>query len=381
MWCCGRSATPSAAWRAVSIRDCDPELVPGKRARSVLRALTRDVRRALTDPGSEQSRDIWDLAVFGHPGALSFTKITQPWLAAAAKRWAAGQLPRHRGSGASRVQAKVNSVGLLSQHLHGRADHGSNPASLGRGDLENFLSRLAYLEANGQISRYRRNMICRDVRAVLAGIRALGLTRVGQVAGGLGGDVAVERADIPADPQRGEPGRDLPPEIMTALCANLRTLEPAEVRVATQIGIDTGRRPEDILNLPLDCLARDKDGGAVLIYDNVKPAVGLRLPVSNATAEVITSQQNRVRQRFPHALVATLKLLPTTYRNPDGNKPISRSTLEARHRDWVSALPALRTSDGAVFDLARIVPYADRSQLCPKACRRRCPHRRAGRAP
>ena len=75
---------------------------------------------------------------------------------------------------------------------------------------------------------------------------------------------------------------------------------------------------------------------------------------------MITSQQNRVRQRFPHALVATLKLLPTTYRNPDGNKPISRSTLEARHRDWVSALPALRTSDGAVFDLARIVPYAYR---------------------
>jgi hypothetical protein len=26
----------------------------------------------------------------------------------------------------------------------------------------------------------------------------------------------------------------------------------------------TGRRPEDILNLPLDCLARDKDGGHVL---------------------------------------------------------------------------------------------------------------------
>ncbi len=252
-------------------------------------------------------------------------------------------------------------MGLLSQHLHGRADHGSDPAALGRGDLENFLSRLAYLEANGRISRYRRNMICRDVRAVLAGIRALGLTRIGQVAGGLGGDVAVERADIPADPQRGEPGRDLPPEIMTALCANLRTLEPAEVKAATQIGIDTGRRPEDILSLPLDCLARDKDGGAVLVYDNVKAGrLGRRLPISNATAEVITSQQDRARQRFPHAPAATLKLLPTTYRNPDGNKPISRSTLEARHRDWVSTLPALRTSDGAVFDLARIVPYAYR---------------------
>jgi len=117
--------------QAVSIQQCDPGLAPGKRARSVLRAFTRDVRRALADPGSEQRKDIWDLAIFGHPGTLSFTKITQPWLAAAAKRWAAEQLPRHRGSGASRVQAKINSVGLLSQHLHGRPDHGSDPAALG----------------------------------------------------------------------------------------------------------------------------------------------------------------------------------------------------------------------------------------------------------
>ena len=148
---------------------------------------------------------------------------------------------------------------------------------------------------------------------------------------------------------------------MTVLCASLRTLEPAEVRVATQIGIDTGRRPEDILSLPLDCLARDKDGGAVLVYDNVKASrLGRRLPISNATAEVITRQQDRVRQRFPHAPAAKLKLLPTTYRNPDGSKPISRSTLEARHRDWVNTLPGLRTHDGTVFDPAKIVPYAYR---------------------
>ena len=158
--------------------------------------------------------------------------------------------------------------------------------------METFLNRIAYLEATGQISRYRRNMICRDVQAILAGIRGLGLARAGQVAAGQAGDVTVERADIPADLQRGEPGRDLPPEIMTVLCASLHILAPAEVRAATQIGIDTGRRTEDIL--PLDCLARDKDGGTVLVYDNVKASrLGRRLPISNATAEVIISQQQR----------------------------------------------------------------------------------------
>jgi hypothetical protein len=163
--------------QAASVHECNADLAPGKRARSVLRAFTRDARRALADPAAEQGKDIWDLAVFGHPGALSFTRITQPWLAAAAKRWAAEQLPRHRGSGAARVQAKINNVGLLSQHLNSRPDRGSDPAALSRGDVEAFLNRVAYLEADGQISRYRRNMICRDLRAVLTGIRGLGLAR------------------------------------------------------------------------------------------------------------------------------------------------------------------------------------------------------------
>ena len=347
--------------QAASIQECDPGLAPGKRARSVLRAFARDARRALADPGAEQAKDVWDLAVFGHPGNLAFTKITQPWLAQAAKRWAAEQLPQHRGSGASRVQTKLNNVGMLSEHLRLRRDQGLDPDVLGRGDLEGFLNRLAHLEALGKISRYRRNMACRDVRAVLAGIRALGLTRNGRPAAGLPGDFVIERADIPADPERGEPGRDLPPEIMAILCAHLDTLESVEVRVATQIGIDTGRRPEDILNLPLDCLNRDTDGGHVLVYDNVKAdRLGRRLPISKATAAVIINQQQRVRDRFPRTPVATLKLLPTSYRNPDGHRPISRSTLEARHRDWVAALPALRTRDGVPFDPTKIVPYAYR---------------------
>ena len=135
---------------------------------------------------------------------------------------------------------------------------------------------------------------------MLAGIRALGLTRPGRRPPGWPGDFAIERGDIPAEPERGEPGRDLPPEIMTVLCANLDTLEPTEVRVATQIGIDTGRRPEDILDLPLDCLDRDKDGGAVLVYDNIKAdRLGRRLPISEATAAVITDQQQRVRDAVP----------------------------------------------------------------------------------
>ena len=149
-------------------------------------ALARHVRRALADTVSEQGKDTWDLALFGHRGYLSFTGIAQPWLAPAAKRWAAEQLPRHRGGGAARVRGKINGLGLLSEYLGCRPDRGLIPAVLGRRDVEGFLNRLAYLESTGQISRYRRNGICRDVREVLAGIRALGLTRPGRARGRVG---------------------------------------------------------------------------------------------------------------------------------------------------------------------------------------------------
>jgi hypothetical protein len=185
----------------------------------------------------------------------------------------------------------------------------------------NFLNRLAYLESIAQISRYRRIVVCRDLRAVLAGIRALGLTRAGQAAAGLADDVTIGRGDIPAEPEPSEPGRDLPPQVMAVLCANLDTLQPAEVKTAVQIGMDTGRRPEDILDLPVDCLARDKDGAAVLVYDNAKAnRLGRRLPISEATATVITAQQDAVRARFPSTPTSRLKLLPTPRGNPDGSK-------------------------------------------------------------
>ena len=344
-----------------TIETCPPGQVPGKPARALLAALARHVRRGLADPGAETAGDSWDLGVFGHPGRLSFTAISQPWLRLAAKAWACEELPRHRGAGARNVQGKINALARLSESLHARDDHGHDPAALARSDIAAFLNRLAYLESTGTISRYHRNVLCRGARGALAGIRALGLTRPGQVAAGLGGDVALGRGDIPAEPVRGEPGRDLPGEVMAVLCANLDALAPVEVKVAVQLGIDTGRRPEDILALPLDCLHRDGDGAPVLVYDNAKAdRLGRRLPISQATAEVIINQQHVVRQRFPNTPPGQLKLLPSPRRNPDGRRAITVAMLDARHRDWVTGLGRLSTRDGVQVDPARLVPYAYR---------------------
>ena len=347
--------------QAATIAACPVERVPGKPARSLASALARHARRALTDPDHERAGEVWDLAVFGHRGRLSFTGLSQPWLADAAKVWASEQLPRHRGRGASRVREKVNALARLSESLRAREDHGLVPERLGRSDMEAFLNRLAYLESAGTISRYHRNTLCRSVRAALSEIRALGLTGPGRAAAGLPGDFVLGREDIPAEAQRGEPGRDLPAEIMAVLCANLHSLQPDEVRTATQIAIDTGRRPDEILVLPLDCLARDKDGGPVLVYDNAKAdRLARRLPITQATAAVITTQQNRVRQRFPDTPAGELKLLPSPRRNPNGHRAISIDMLDNRTREWADGLPTLHTSDGTEFDKTKIVPYAYR---------------------
>jgi len=76
-----------------SIEADEVELTGNKPLRSLLGAVACHVRRALADPGSEQAKDVWDLAIFGHRGTLSFVGIAQPWLAQAAKRWAAERLP------------------------------------------------------------------------------------------------------------------------------------------------------------------------------------------------------------------------------------------------------------------------------------------------
>jgi integrase len=334
---------------------------------SMVNALTAQGARAMSSPETEISKDIWDLTVFGHCGGLDFTGITQRWLRQIAKRWAGDELPRRRirpgrhTSGGQHVRHHIGCVARLSQSLRQRPDRGEIPAALGRTDIEAFLHRLSYLESTGKISGDARIRACREVRAVLTRGRALGLTRPGGPAAGLGEDFTLHRDDIPLEPQPGEPGRDLPTEIMRQVCAHLPQIRSAEMRTGIELTIDTGRRPEEICDLPYDCLARDGDGSPVLVYHNHKAnRLDRRLPISEATATLITAQQQRVRDRYPHTPVGALKLLPTDRRNPAGSRAITGFSLAFHHRVWVNTIAALRTADGVEFDTRRIVLYAYR---------------------
>ncbi|MGH8296840.1 MAG: tyrosine-type recombinase/integrase, partial [Steroidobacteraceae bacterium] len=330
-------------------------------------SLATHARRALATPESEVALDRWDLAVFGHFGSVSFEQISQRWLKEAAKRWAADDLPRRRirpgrrTSGGLSVRHHVNCLAMLSESLRLRPDAGERPSALGRVDMEAFLNRLAYLVSAGRISVDARIRATREVRAVLQRVRAMGLTRPGQIAAGLGEDFTIHREDVPDEPVPARSGRDLPPEVMAQLCAHLDKITSLEVRTGIELTIDTGRRPEEICGLAFDCLARDDDGLAVLVFDNHKAnRLGRRLPIAEATAQVIVAQQQRVRARFSDTPVGELKLLPTDRRNPDGRTAITAFSLAFAHREWVLALPELHSADGTEFDRRRIVLYAYR---------------------
>ncbi|MGH3304104.1 MAG: tyrosine-type recombinase/integrase, partial [Streptosporangiaceae bacterium] len=344
---------------------------PGRRQRRyLLRSLADHCRLALSSPDAEQGKDVWDLRVFGHRGSLDFTVIGLGWLRVAARRWAAEDLPRRRGRNAANIwQYTLSSLTELDTSLRvQRGDHGSDPARPGRRDITAFTSRLAFLQQSGTLSLNRRIDILRHTRTVLTCARLAGLTRHGEALAGLADDFGLLKEDVPRKDRGDEPGRALPPEIMRQLCDGLPEVAQitscAEVPVAIELLMDTGRRPEEACDLPWDCLERDKNGKYVLVYDNLKCQRRRReLPITDITARLITGQQQRVRDRYPHTPAGELKLLPAPKMNPRGTKPLRTATLNENHRTWVDALPALMIRHGgtqAEFDKASVFPYAYR---------------------
>jgi integrase len=279
----------------------------------------------------------------------------------------ADDLPRRRGKDtAGPVRHYLVSLVALSDSLRAtRPDRGEHPAVLGRSDIENFLRRMAFLTTTQRVSVDARTRICREVRHLLGRLRALGLARPGGPAAGLGDDFALAASDVPIKPEDPEPNRDLPVEIMAQLCDQLPLLEHSiscrEIRVAVEMIIDTGRRPDEICALRWDCLEYDQDRSPVLVYDNHKNArLGRRLPIAQSTADSITAQKDRVRARFPDTPLTQLTLLPATHANPHGRRPITEGHLGARHRAWIDHLPPLLRADGTEYDKTKIVPYAYR---------------------
>jgi len=348
-----------------SLRDVNP-VQQAADLQSLLTSLMREIDRATVTPVEEQRKDRWDLAVFGAAGQIDFTVLQQPWLREIAKHWASEDLARRRGDRAGMVvRTHVGSLAELSTTLRlTRTDHGLEPSTLGRADIVAFLTRLGHLEQTETISANRRLQIVRHVRTVLRDARDLGMTRPGGCAAGLPGEFSIRADDVPPTVHADGPGRALPNEVMNALNEALPLLEARSgraARLAVEVLMDTGRRPDEVCQLPLDCLDRDADGKYVLIYTDYKEnRLQRRLPIPDSTAALIRGQQAAVRSAFPETASAGLVLLPAVTANPDGAKSLRARVLTNLHRDWVDQLPEFTLSDGGVFPAESVVAYAYR---------------------
>ena len=171
----------------------------------------------------------------------------------------------------------------------------------GRRTWRIFLNRIAYLESTGAVSAKRRPLICEHVAKVLRDARDLGLTRPGEPAAGLPDMFALRSVDIPPVMKLDGPGRALPQAVLRQLYENLSALETStrHARQAIELLIDTGRRPEEILRLPHDCLDTAADGKHVLVCAEFKiNREGRRLPITDTTLgpdDVLSVQQSSRR--------------------------------------------------------------------------------------
>src|SRR6266508_3179765 len=150
-------------------------------------------------------------------------------------------------------------------------------------------------------------------------------------------------------PHQSEAGRALPALVLEQLVAALPRLEQASrrvFRVAVQLLIDSGRRPDEVCALRWECLEQDGDGKHSLVYSDYKNRHrGRRLAIADQTAKLIGEQQQMVRAQFPDTPTSELALLPTTRRNPNGTRPITQGWLARIHRDSVDGLRELMGYD------------------------------------
>jgi integrase len=333
----------------------------------VLRSILAELRCATSDPERERAKDVWQLVVFGLTGTLDFTGISQPWLRSATKQWVAEDLPLHRGRQAAHASRDtINAATHLSESLrHCRDDHGIDATLLSRADIVTFTNRLAHHRRTEAISEDTQLNTLRRARRFLEDLRALGMTRPAGPAAGLPGEFALRRGDVPREQDEEERGRDLPPGVLAVIIEQLDLLETRSglhERRITELLIDTGRRPDEGCALAWDCLQRDQDGKPTLIYTDFKNnRPGRRLPIDEATATLLLTQQAAVRNRFPNTPIDRLVLFPRDKGNKDGTKPIPVSSYTNAHRSFIDTVAHLLLGpDGQPFDPKTMVPYAYR---------------------
>jgi len=392
----GRNARGSAVARTVDfLREndagsvlelADHEYTRAKHLGAVfLRFTIARVQTAVADPDLEVVKDVWNLRVFGYPGALDFSALIQPWLRETAKQWALAMLSRPWAAN-GRVGERISALAVLSTSLASRPDGGTDRRSLGRVDIVAFTNRVAHLSVAGTLSRDQHARVIALVARFLRQCREQGLGRKGGPMSGLPDDFALGRRDRVPRPTGDKEGKALPEAVMDQLLSDesLQLLEDRsgpDWRAVVELQASVGRRTAEVCELRWGCLdydeRTDEDGivrrSPVLVHDMPKVAVvGCRLPITEADAAVILSQQQRSALRYPTTPTNELVLFPARSKNPAGKKAVNPNAFARVLRTWVRALPRLdspeRDASGQAqpFPRGQIRPYAFRHSFAQR---------------
>ena len=332
--------------------------------------------RAGRSRDTERELDVWDLTVWGHRGWISFAGATgmsrkqparpimQLWLRQATKGWADEALCRLRTD--SIVRKTVRGIGYWSEFLDRRPDRGIDPAALSRADITGFMQWMRNLERGGQLTPHNRIRFLAGVRQLLTEGRTQGLAEHGGPLHRVPPTVAFRPGDI-EDPKTLAPVDEVGDAIPDAVLAQMLTNDSlsmlsGDARRRFQIALETGRRPSEVCGLRADCLTYDlqlnldtgeQERRPTLIFTASKVGkVRCRLPISDATADIIREQAAEVRHRYPNTPESELALFPTTVMNPYGSKALQTTMFGREIRTWVDALELY---EGSVLATGQLV--------------------------
>jgi integrase len=273
----------------------------------------------------EYPRDKWRLRNVGiKPGrdvaTIDFAPVSQPWLAAWAKRWCRWRLSA--GVSPGNAAHGIRAIRRFSAFLAARAPAG-DPAAIDRPLLERYLADLAVSfgpdSRHGHISEL--NQFFRDAR------------RHGWDDGSLPATAVFYPEDYPKAGQRLP--RAVAAHVMAQVedPANLDRWDNPAYRLITVILIRCGLRISSAVSLPWDCAVTDADGAPYLRYYNTKMKREALVPIDDELRAMISAQHDRVRLQWPDG---TPVLFPRPQTNLPGTRAVGGSTYRGALYCWLA---------------------------------------------
>jgi integrase/recombinase XerD len=219
---------------------------------------------------------------------LTFTRITQPWLREAIKRYCQHTLVR---GAASSCHEWIIVAAQFSEYL---AE--THPELIGPGMNRMVLLGFApFLERAGYASNRRYSMLI-HLRTILEHCGREGW-------GDLPNRVLLYKQDLPAR-TAGLP-RFIPDEVVRVLNEHLDDLPEDQQRMLLLIQ-EVGLRGSELCEAPFDCLLQDNDGDYFFLYSQGKMRKEHHVPISRELARAVKEQQAYMRDRFPGQAVRYL---------------------------------------------------------------------------